>query len=114
MLGPTGCATRRNRQMDMLTWAMTPVREDEEVRQPIEDWVVRKRLSGFADAFTQVTEGEGEVIEGRVKLLEAPRQRKPRGEFLQRQEELHQYLAEHPGAMVCEIAAHFGKKASTM
>ena len=57
---------------------------------------------------------EGEVIEGQVKLLEAPRPRKPRGEFLQRQEELRQYVAEHPGATVREIATHFGKSTSTM
>ena len=106
-----------NMQMDMLTSAMATVREDEEVRQPIEDKigrVVRKRLGGFAEHFTEVTEIEGEVIEGQVKLIEAPRQRKPRGEFHQHQEELRQYLAEHPGATVREMAAHFGKKASTM
>ena len=106
-----------NMQMDMLTSAMASVREDEEVRQPIEDKiskVVRKRLSGFADTFTEVTEVEGEVIEGQVKLIEAPRQRKPRGAFLQRQEELRLYMAEHPGATVREMAAHFGKSTSTM
>ena len=47
-------------------------------------------------------------LEGQVKLIEAPRQRKSRSEFYQRQEELRQYLAEHPGATVREIAAHFG------
>ena len=61
-----------------------------------------------------VSEIEGEVIEGQLKLIEAPRQRKPRGEYLQRQEELRQYMAEHPGATVREIATHFGKSSSTM
>jgi hypothetical protein len=106
-----------NMQMDMLTSAMATVREDEEVRQPIENKigkVVVKHLSGFANTFNQIEE---DVIEGQVteiKQLAGPRQRKPRGEFSQRQEELRQYLADHPGATVREIAGHFGKSVSTM
>jgi hypothetical protein len=106
-----------NMQMDMLTSAMATVREDEEVRQPIEDKigkVVVKHLSGFASTFNQIEE---DVIEGQVteiKQIAGPRQRKPRGEFPQRQEELRQYLADHPSATVREIASHFGKSVSTM
>ena len=61
------------------------------VRQPIENKigrVVRKRLGGFAEHFTEVTEIEGEVIESQVKQIEAPRLRKPHGEFSQHQEEV--------------------------
>jgi hypothetical protein len=106
-----------NMQMDMLTSAMATVREDEEIREPIENKigkVVIKRLSGFAENFNQIEE---DVIEGQVteiKQIAGPRQRKPRGEFPQRQEELRQYLADHPSATVREIASHFGKSVSTM
>ena len=49
-----------------------------------------------------------------IKQIAGPRKRKPYGEYLQRQEELRQYIAEHPGATVREIATHFGKSTSTM
>jgi hypothetical protein len=106
-----------NMQMDMLTSAMATVREDEEVRQPIEHKIGRevvKRLGWFTQTFSQVTEDilDGQVIE--IKQLPDPRQRKPRGEYLQYQEELRQYLADHPGATVREMAARFGKSTSTM
>jgi hypothetical protein len=107
-----------NMQMDMLTSAMATVREDEEVRQPIENKigkVVVKRLGGFAETFTQI--GDEDLIEGQVteiKQIAAPRPRKSRSEFLQRQEELQHYLDDHPDATIREIAAHFGKTASTM
>jgi hypothetical protein len=107
-----------NMQMDMLTSAMSTVREDEEVRQPIENKigkVVVKRLSGFAESFHQISE-EG-IIEGQVteiKQLAAPRQSKPRGGFVAHQERLQQYLIDHPDATVRDLAEHFGKSVSTM
>jgi hypothetical protein len=111
-------AEPENMQLDMLTSAMATVREDEQVRQPIENKIGRvviKRLGGFAETFTQISEGQ--VVEGQVteiKELPAPRQRKPRGGYAQYQEELQQYLTEHPDATVRDLAEHFGKSTSTM
>jgi hypothetical protein len=111
-------AEPENMQLDMLTSAMATVREDEQVRQPIENKIGRvviKRLGGFAETFTQISEGQ--VVEGQVteiKELPAPRQRKPRGGYLQYQEELQQYLSEHPDATVRDLAEHFGKSTSTI
>jgi hypothetical protein len=107
-----------NMQMDMLTSAMGTVRKDEEIRQPIEDKigkVVIKRLSGFANTFTQL--GDENTLEGQVteiKEIAAPRQRKTSEKVLLQQEKLREYLTEHPGATVREIAAYFGKTHSTV
>ena len=110
-----------NMQMDMLISSMATVRDDESVRQPIEEKigrVVRKRLAGFADNFTDISEtDDSNIIEGTVisarptKQIAAP---KPRGEYQQRKAELQQYLADHSNASVREIAAHFGKSPSTI
>jgi hypothetical protein len=107
-----------NMQMDMLSSAMATVREDESVRQPIEDKigrVVRKRLSGFADNFTEITEDRDDAIEGSISparlQIAAP---KPRGEYVAKRAELRQFLADNPGASVQQVADHFGKSKSTM
>jgi hypothetical protein len=107
-----------NMQMDMLTSAMSTVREDTEVRQPIEDKigkVVVKRLSGIVDTFHQISDEsiiEGQVTE--IKQLAAPRRRKMSEKVRLQQEQLREYLAEHPEATIREIAAHFGKTHSTV
>jgi hypothetical protein len=107
-----------NMQMDMLTSAMATVREDDEVRQPIEDKigkVVVKRLGGFADTFTQI--GDESPVEGQVteiKQIDAPRRRKTSEKVLLQQEKLREYLADHPTATIREIAEHFGKTHSTI
>ena len=107
-----------NMQMDMLTSAMATVRNDEEIRQPIEDKigrVVRKRLGGFADNFSEITEVddsiEGQVI---VKQISAPHPQKPRGDYHKRKAEFQQFLADNPTATVRQIADHFGKSVSTI
>jgi hypothetical protein len=108
----------QNMQMDMLVSAMATVRDDDEVRQPIEDKigrVVRKRLGGFADNFAEVTEVD-DAIEGQVvvKQISGPRQQKPRGDYHKRRAEFQQYLTDNPDASVRDLAAHFGKSTSTM
>lgn len=106
-----------NMQMDMLTSAMATVRNDEEVRQPIEDKigrVVRKRLGGFADNFSEISEVDDGVIEGQVIVKQIAAPRKPRGDYHQRKAEFQQYLTDNPGAPVRQIADHFGKSPSTM
>jgi hypothetical protein len=107
-----------NMQMDMLSSAMSTVREDTEVRQPIEDKigkVVVKRLSGIVDTFHQI--GDESFVEGQVteiKQIASPRPSKPRGGFLAHQERLQQYISEHPDATVREMAEHFGKSVGTI
>ena len=49
-----------------------------------------------------------------IKQIAGPRKRKPYGEYLQRQDELRQYMADHPEATVREMAVQFGKSTSTM
>ncbi len=111
-------AEPENMQLDMLTSAMATVREDEEVRKPIESKigkVVVKHLSGFPNTFTQISDEntlEGQVTE--IQQITAPRQRKTSEKVVLQQEKLREYLAENPGATVREIAEYFGKTHSTV
>jgi hypothetical protein len=110
-------AETENMQLDMLSSAMATVRDDENVRLPIEaklGRVVVKRLSGFADDINGMSIDEEDVIEGEVtsvKQIAAPR---TKGEYAKRRAELRQYLSDNPGATVSQVAEHFKKSKSTM
>jgi hypothetical protein len=103
----------QNMQLDMMVSAMGTVREDEERRVPIEDKIAKvvvKRLSGFADHFSELTlDDETKVVEaGQSPQLQiaAPRRRT---QYEMHKDELISLLSSNPGMSLQELADHFGK-----
>jgi hypothetical protein len=106
-----------NMQLDMMVTAMETVRDNDEVRAPVEakiGKVVVKRLSGFADHFSELVLEPTMMVEGSVVpplQIAAP---KRRTQYQMRRSELLGLLTADPSLTIDQLANHFGKPRSTV
>lgn len=106
-----------NMQLDVLAASMNTVRNDAEVRRPIEEKigkVVVKRLSGFADNFSEIINIPDDTTIIEAEVLELPARAQSRGEYGQYKGELARIMAANPSMSVGQLAKHFGKPKSTV
>jgi hypothetical protein len=105
----------QNMQLDMMVSAMETVREDDEVRDPVEgkiSRIVSRRLLNAADSISDVSiEEERNTVEGSL----VPKQLGgPKSAYAQHKDELGRLLRANPNISMGDLASHFSKPRSTV